>query len=104
MISESVLKEATDRLVSRFHPEKIILCGSQARGDAHEHSDVNLLVVCECPDRRRPLILDMYRALKGMDFAKDIIVMTPKEFELGKYYVGTIADPASKEGRVLYER
>jgi len=104
MISENVLKEATDRLISRFNPEKIILFGSQARGDATEHSDVDLLVVCGCPERRRPLVLEMYRALKGMGFAKDIIVMTPQEFEIGKCYVGTIANPASKEGRVLYER
>lgn len=103
-ISEEILSEATRRLVEQFNPEKIILFGSQARGEAHEHSDVDFLVICECPERRRRLVLEMYQALKGMGFAKDIIVMTPEEFDMGKYYVGTLANPASSEGRVLYER
>ncbi len=104
MISESILNEATQRLVSRFHPDKIILFGSQARGDATEHSDVDFLVVCECGLKRRNLIVEMYRALKGLGFAKDIFVMTEKEFELDRQFTGTIARPASREGRVLYER
>ena len=104
MISETILREATDRLVSRFHPDKIILFGSQARGDATEHSDVDLLVLCERGCKRHALIVEMYRSLKGLGFAKDIFVMTKKEFELDSQISGTIARPASKEGRVLYER
>jgi predicted nucleotidyltransferase len=33
------------RIVNKFHPEKIILFGSQARGTAGPDSDVDLLVV-----------------------------------------------------------
>jgi len=40
MVSDSTLKSITKRLVERFHPERIILFGSQARGMADEHSDV----------------------------------------------------------------
>lgn len=36
---------AVDRLVEKFHPQRIILFGSQARGMADDHSDVDLLVV-----------------------------------------------------------
>src|SRR6266403_5339066 len=32
-------------IVERFHPEKIILFGSQAYGQPNEHSDVDLLIV-----------------------------------------------------------
>jgi uncharacterized protein len=32
-------------IVSRFHPDKIILFGSQAYGEPTEHSDVDLLIV-----------------------------------------------------------
>lgn len=32
-------------IVDRFHPEKIILFGSQACGEPTEHSDVDLLIV-----------------------------------------------------------
>ena len=45
MISQALLNEAAKRLVDRFHPEKIILFGSQARGTADEHSDADFLVI-----------------------------------------------------------
>jgi predicted nucleotidyltransferase len=39
MISDEVLNEVRERLVSGFHPDKIILFGSQARGTAGDRSD-----------------------------------------------------------------
>jgi len=32
-------------IVERFHPDKIILFGSQAYGEPDEHSDVDLLII-----------------------------------------------------------
>jgi predicted nucleotidyltransferase len=45
MVSEQTLAEVTKRLVNGFHPYKIILFGSQARGTADEHSDIDILVI-----------------------------------------------------------
>ena len=104
MVSEETLKEATRRLVDGFHPEKIILFGSQARGTADEKSDVDILVICSVNDNRRDLILNMYRAIDVMSLPTDILVLTPKEFELDRYIPGTIARPAWLEGKILYER
>lgn len=103
MISESILKEATDRLVARFHPEKIILFGSQARGEAHEYSDVDIMVICEFSGSRHEFLVEMYRALRGLKIPSDIAVLTPEEFELDQQIPGTLAEPIAKEGRVLYE-
>ena len=91
------------RLVDRFHPEKIILFGSQARGTADDRSDVDILVVCSFAGKRRHLMLEMDRALTGLGLARDIMVLTPEEFELDRHIPGTIARPAWKEGKVLYE-
>lgn len=33
------------RLLQRYEPERIILFGSRARGDADEHSDYDLIVI-----------------------------------------------------------
>jgi hypothetical protein len=49
-------------------------------------------------------MLDMYEVLKGMKLAKDIIVLTPEEFERDRQIPGTIARPAWKEGKILYEQ
>jgi uncharacterized protein len=104
MVSEEILKEVTRRLVEGFHPDKIILFGSQARGTADDRSDVDILVICPVSDNRLKLILDMYNALDKMRFAKDILILTPEEFDLDRYIPGTIARPAWLEGKLLYER
>ncbi len=103
MISNEILVKVKKRLVDGFHPEKIILFGSQARGTADDRSDVDILVVCSFAAKRRHLMLEMDRALYGLGLARDIMILTPEEFELDRHIPGTIARPAWKEGRVLYE-
>lgn len=105
-INEETLRVATERLVAQFRPKRVILFGSQARGTADAHSDVDLLVVCSLETRRgirRALMVAMDRALRGLDLATDIIVLTPEEFERDRQIPGTVARPASREGIVLYE-
>ncbi|OGS19596.1 MAG: hypothetical protein A2219_07345 [Elusimicrobia bacterium RIFOXYA2_FULL_50_26] len=104
MVNTEILQEATNRLVSRFHPQRIVLFGSQARGTADIHSDVDLLVICDFQGNRRELMVSMDRSLKGLGFARDIVVLKPEEFERDRDIPGTIAQPASREGKVLYER
>lgn len=103
MISDETLSKVRKRLVDGFHPEKIILFGSQARGTADDRSDVDILVVCSFEGKRRHLMLEMDRALRGLGLARDIMILTPEEFELDCHIPGTIARPAWKEGKVLYE-
>jgi hypothetical protein len=45
----------------------------------------------------------MDRALWGLRLARDIVVLTPEEYQRDRQIPGTIARPASLEGRVLYE-
>lgn len=106
MVTEKTLRVATERLVTQFHPRRVILFGSQARASADARSDVDLLVVCPInPERasRRALMVAMDRALAGLDFASDVIVLTPEEFERDRHIPGTLARPAWREGTVLYE-
>ena len=103
MVRDEVLNEVKQRLVGGFHPEKIILFDSQARGTADDRSDVDILVVCEVSDGHRLLALEMDRALWGLKLARDIVVLTPEEFERDRHISGTIARLASLEGKVLYE-
>jgi predicted nucleotidyltransferase len=100
---EQALQEMVRRIVERFDPEKIILFGSQARGDAGPDSDIDLLVVMETDSRRRSAV-EIGVALHAMGIPKDVVVITPEEFERRKDIVGTVAYPAHHEGRRLYER
>jgi predicted nucleotidyltransferase len=103
MISDELAQAIRDRLVDKFNPQRIILFGSHARGTADERSDVDLLVVCRVNDNRRALRLAMDRALWGLKLARDIVVLSPEEFERDRQIPGTLARPASLEGKVLYE-
>ena len=104
MVEESTLNEVVRRLVDGFNPDRVILFGSQARGAADAHSDVDVLVVCPVQSNRRKLMVDMDRALAGLGIARDIIVLTSQEYERDRHIPGTVARPASIEGRLLYER
>ncbi|MBF0462214.1 MAG: nucleotidyltransferase domain-containing protein, partial [Magnetococcales bacterium] len=44
-ITEAKLTTMSGRIVETIHPERIILFGSHARGEAGPHSDVDLLVI-----------------------------------------------------------
>ena len=102
MISYELQLSITMRLVEAFHPEKIILFGSQARGTSDARSDIDILVVCPIKGKRRHLMLDMDEALDGLNHAFDILILTPKEFDRDRNIPGTIGRYAQKEGRILY--
>jgi predicted nucleotidyltransferase len=91
-------------IVRKFHPDKVILFGSYARGDAGPDSDVDLLVVMEVAGSKREKAVEIGAALHGVRIPKDIIVTTPQEFVWRKEVVGTIERPAFLEGKVLYDR
>ena len=81
MVSPEVLNEAARRLVEKFHPEKIILFGSQARGTADSRSDIDLLVISPIKEKRRKLMIEMLRVLTELKYAFDIIILTREEYE-----------------------
>jgi uncharacterized protein len=104
MTTDADIRMAVEALVDRFHPERVILLGSYARGAADARSDVDLLVVCPVQGSRRALQIAMDRTLRGCRFARDILVLTREEFERDRHIPGTVARPAWLQGRVLYER
>ena len=102
---EEWLPFVVERIVERFGPERVILFGSRARGEAGPHSDVDLLVVM--PDGiedERGVTVEIRRLLRDMPVPKDVVVTTPGEIERRGDLVGTVLRPALREGKVLYER
>jgi uncharacterized protein len=92
------------RIVRQFRPDRVILFGSHARGEAGPDSDVDLLVVMQVEGSRREKAVEIAVALHDIRVPKDIIVTTPEDFEWRKEIVGTIERPATREGKVLYAR
>ncbi|PYQ55116.1 MAG: nucleotidyltransferase domain-containing protein [Acidobacteria bacterium] len=100
---EHTIQEMVRRIAERFEPERVILFGSQARGNAGPDSDIDLLVVMETDSRRRTAI-EIRMALDDIVMPKDIIVITPDEFDRRRDVVGTVAYPAVREGRLVHDR
>jgi uncharacterized protein len=99
------LPEMTARLVRRFAPERIILFGSQASGQARADSDVDLLVVLAHLDGRKlDAKIAMRQALRGIPVGKDIMVATPEEIERQGQVAGLPLHSAMTDGIVLYDR
>ena len=96
------IRQMVNRIIKQFHPQKIILFGSHARGEGGPDSDVDLLVVMHVDGSKREQAIEIGVALHDIRIPKDIIVTTPEEFEWRKEIVGTIEYPAVQEGEVLY--
>jgi predicted nucleotidyltransferase len=102
-IPEKAIQDVVRQIAEKFHPKKIILFGSYARGNPRPESDVDLLVVMDTPlkETRQALLID--KSLERDLFGLDLIVRTPSN--LGERI--TLGDSFLKEivtlGKVLYE-
>ena len=101
---QKTIDRMVQRIVDRFHPDRVILFGSHARGTAGPDSDVDLLVVMPVTGSRREKVVEIGVALHGFGVSKDIVVTTPEDFAWRKEIPGTIERPAELEGKVLYAR
>ena len=78
------IDELVKRIVTRFHPEKVILFGSHARVTAGKDSDADVLVVMPVKGSKRKKANEIDVALVGIDLPVDVIVVTPEELEKHK--------------------
>ena len=101
---ERSIDDMVRRIVGEFDPERIILFGSRARGDARSDSDVDLLIVMRVDGSRREKAIEIGVALDDIPLSKDIVVVTPEAFERRRHVVGTIKWPAAHEGKLLHVR
>ena len=98
-----LLEQAVERLKSEFQPEQIWLFGSHAWGRPTEHSDVDLMVIVPSSDERP--IRRMQRAqrcLRGISFAKDVLVNTRPEFDRYRHLKASLSHKIFEQGRKLY--
>jgi predicted nucleotidyltransferase len=83
-------------------PVKIILFGSQARGDAAADSDFDFLVIERDPPDRHAEMVRLSRALKPLRIRADILVVSERYANDWAQVHGTILHAAVTEGRVLH--
>jgi len=106
MVSKNLQKEIDNisrQIIEKYHPQKIILFGSAAKGLASPDSDLDFFIIKEkVPHLGR----DRFRELSKMierDAAVDFVIYKPEEFSRwlngGDPFLKTIVN----EGKVLYD-
>jgi predicted nucleotidyltransferase len=96
------IESYVSQLVREFHPERVILFGSHARGEADADSDVDLLVVMECEGNTTEHALDIRRRIPR-SFPLDLIVRTPAQFRQRVREKDGFLRSILEQGTVLYE-
>jgi predicted nucleotidyltransferase len=104
IVDKPLLDEIVRRLVKAVDPDRIILFGSRARGDARPDSDIDLLIIKDTDEPGYRRAIPAYRALSGMGVPKDIIWRTPAEVEDWSCVPTYVTTRALKEGKILYEK
>jgi len=104
--AEGYIRKVVQRLVRRYHPDKVILFGSYAYGRPGQDSDIDILIIKKT---RKPGRARRVEVRKMLDASTDYppvepIVLTPDEvaqrLHLSDDFIKTILG----KGRVLYDR
>ncbi|MDI6809285.1 MAG: nucleotidyltransferase domain-containing protein [Candidatus Eisenbacteria bacterium] len=99
---ESILKETVQRILSVVKPTKVMFFGSASRGEMHENSDIDILVIVPSGTHRRKTAQKIYRNLIGLGFAVDVVVVTEDDIRQFGNNQGMVIHPALTEGKILY--
>jgi predicted nucleotidyltransferase len=104
-VDDKIVGEVVRRLIDLYHPERIYLFGSAARGDANGDSDYDFMVVV--PDDI-PVSLRRteraYVAMAGVDASVDVLVWTKAYFDERLQLRASLPSTILREGRLIYGR
>jgi len=102
--SDPPLRDIVARIVQAIAPEKVVLFGSLARGEAGPGSDLDFLIIKDSLEPRYERAVPVYYALRDIMIPMDIIVYTPAEITEWSRVRQAFVTTALREGRVLYEK
>ena len=100
--NDEKLLEIVQRIVEAAHPLRVILFGSMARDEAGPESDIDMLIIVRDGTHRFETTQGIYRNLRGLHIAVDVVVATESDVrEYGDSPV-LIYREALRDGRELY--
>lgn len=103
IIPQGLLEKAVERLKAEFQPEEIYLFGSHAWGTPDDDSDVDLMVIVPDSDERGIQRMQRaHRCLRGIGFAKDVLVPTRAQVDRYKHLRASLFHQVLAKGRKIY--
>lgn len=99
-----MLEEIVRRITATVRPDRIVLFGSRARGDARPGSDYDLLVIRQSAEPRYRRAVPLYAALADLPVEVDLMVYTPEEVREWSGVRQAFVTTALRQGRLLCER
>jgi predicted nucleotidyltransferase len=102
-ITDELIQEIKNRIISGAHPEKIILFGSYAYGTPTKDSDLDLLVIMPSNEPMHSRVTRIRKLVRDIPISKDIIVYTPQEVEKWKDASVAFITSIIRKGKVIYE-
>jgi predicted nucleotidyltransferase len=103
-LSDDLVQDIIQRIVETAQPDKVILFGSRARGNARPDSDFDLLVIKDTDEPSYRRDAPLYLALAGLNAPVDVMVYTPEEVREWSAVPEAFVTTAVREGKVVYER
>jgi predicted nucleotidyltransferase len=104
MTDQPSLEQITEKIIAAFHPRRIVLFGSRARGDSGPDSDLDLLIEMGSDLSPAERIRAVDRLFRTRIWPLDVLVFTPQEAARQRASRNSLVRAAEREGRVLYER
>ena|SRR5271165_326216 len=105
MTATLVPAELLEPVVAYFRPQRVILFGSAARGEAGPDSDIDLLVVVDNDTPAEKVTVRAGReARRPYRKSADVIPVREETWRRFSRVVGTLPYVAATEGIVVYER
>lgn len=89
-------------IILNYRPQKIVLFGSYSRGDAHEGSDIDLMIIKETYKRFIDRIADVIK-LNNTLIPVEPLIYTPSEFEAMKKENRDFINSIEEEGIEVYD-
>lgn len=104
MSDNSIINNIVNAILEVITPDKIILFGSRARGDARPDSDYDILVIASKIEDELKTERQLYRALLNFSdpVGVDIIVKNPENIDKSINMVVSVVKKALNEGIVIY--
>lgn len=103
VIKDNTIFKIVERL-KEYQPDKIVLIGSYATGEADEYSDIDFVMIKRTDKAFLQRLVEVSRVI-GFDLGKvDVFVYSPEEWTRMLEWGNPFAEAVLKKGVVVYEK